>query len=75
LHLLAEDKDQEFDGCRQDSEGTMWNFQCCGATGNKGSVQETVYALEEVGVEGRYWKLIDEKAHQSTEGSVTSSPA
>jgi hypothetical protein len=26
-------------------------------------------------VEGRYWKLIDEKAHQSTEGIVTSSPA
>ena len=45
---LAEDKDQEFDGCRQDSEGAMWNFQCCGATGNKGSVQETIYALEEV---------------------------
>lgn len=26
-------------------------------------------------MEGRYWKLIDEKAHQSTEGIVTSSPA
>ena len=46
---LAEDKDQEFDGCRQDSEGAMWDFQYCGATGNKGSIQETIYALEEVG--------------------------
>lgn len=26
-------------------------------------------------VEGRYWKLIDEKAHQSTEGIVASSSA
>ena len=26
-------------------------------------------------MEGRYWKLIDEKAHQSTEGIVASSPA
>ena len=71
LHLLAEDKDQEFDGCRQDSEGAMWNFRCLDATGNKESVQKTVYTLREA--DGRAaLELIDEEAQQSTKGIETS---
>jgi hypothetical protein len=74
LHLLAEDKDQEFDGCRQDSEGAMWNSNAVVLPGTKGVYREPSMLWKTL-AEGQHWKLIDEKAHQSTKGIGTSSVA
>src|SRR5947209_9796932 len=47
-------------------------FRCSGPAGNKESLPETVYALEEKLAAGPHWKLIGEEAQQSTRGIVTS---